>query len=111
MSTGTNRHEQPRLLRVSRMGFSESNSNYTCDQKFWEEKVRKFGGRYGRGNSCRDDRVNDVAFPISLVCVCAYVQACTVQDGRQYLHSNTIEAIIASIIDDPVNSWFWDPNN
>jgi hypothetical protein len=26
-------------------------------------------------------------------------------------HSNTIEAIIASIIDDPVNSWFWDPNN
>ncbi len=27
------------------------------------------------------------------------------------LHSNTIEAIIGSIIDDPVNSWFWDPNN
>ena len=25
------------------------------------------------------------------------------------LHSNTIEAIIGSIIDDPVNSWFWDP--
>ena len=27
------------------------------------------------------------------------------------LHSNTIEGVIGSIIDDPLNSWFWGPNN
>jgi hypothetical protein len=31
--------------------------------------------RYGGGNSCRDDSVNDVAFPISLVCVCVHTYA------------------------------------
>ena len=31
---------------------------------------------------------------------------------RRYgLHSNTIEGVIGSVIDDPINSWFWGPNN
>jgi hypothetical protein len=42
-----------------------------------------------RGNSSRDDSVNDVAFPISLVCVCAYVRR-----AYWYIwHSGTVPAV------------------
>ena len=50
---------------------------------FFEE----VGPALRRGNSCRDGRVNDVAFPISLVyllcvCVCIRTQSVPVPVGR-----------------------------